>query len=181
LPVVLRQRARMEDVQKVFRTKLAPRESKFELQLPSGFHQGAEKEYYFESLSLTPDFYQQQAKRFQFETLEEAQEILRYDISMSLKFNPGYYAGPEFGIRESVPTGELIKRINDHFERHRPEGTIYPPLVVDWIVSSFHRPDVTAQQTMFAYQDMAINFYDEEFDPRAHELASKVAEKLSRL
>lgn len=169
MQVVLGERAKMEDVQKVFRAKLGPRESKFELQLPSSFHQGGEKEYYFESLSLTPDFYQQQAKLFQLETLEEAKEIIRYDISMSLKFNEGYYRGPEFGIRESVPTGELIKRINDHFERNRPDGTLYPPFVVDWIITSFHRPDMTGNQTMMAYEQMAINFYDDEYDPEKHQ------------
>jgi hypothetical protein len=40
--------------------------------------------------------------------------------------------------------------------------------VVDWIITSFHRPDVSEAQTIQAYQDMAINFYDEEYDPEEH-------------
>ena len=158
----------MEDVQKVFRNKLPNRESKFELELPANFHQGAEKEYYFESLSLTPDFYQQQAKLFQFETLEESNAEIKYNISMSFKFEMNYYKGPEFAIRESATTGDLINRINTHFERHRPDGTLYPPLVIDWLIPDFHDSALTAQQTMSMYESLSENFYDDEFDPARH-------------
>ena len=154
-----------QDVFVPFRAELPAGHSKFTIEVPSSF---VDREFFFSYIVLVPDFYAQQAMGFDLDVSEELNQLMLYEIYLSVNFkaDPKLYPS-SFTIPISVSTTAMCAtEINNFFQTNKPLGLLHLGAFLDWTDIRFD-PDrhITWENYI---KLMAPAFYGEPFNPAKH-------------
>ena len=155
----------IQDVFVPFRADLPAGHSKFTIEVPSSF---VGREFFFSYIALVPDFFAQQAMGFDLDVSEELNQLILYDVYLSVNFkaDPKLYPGT-FTIPVSVSTtAQCAKEINEYFQNMKPLGLLHLGAFFDWTDIRF---DASRHITWDNYiKIMAPAFYGEPYNPEKH-------------
>ena len=154
-----------------FRKRVEVGETKFSIPLPRYKIDQDAYTFQFESLSLIPELYSQQAQLRDFDS--EAENNFKVENPFQFEF----YFGGDYYNRENdankwswtaaekdIPT--TLTSLNNFFDRIKPAGSIYPPVTFDWVSSSFSD---SGYDIAGFHKLSASSFYGEEYDATKHE------------
>jgi len=155
----------IHDVFVPFRADLPAGHSKFTVEVPSSF---VGREFFFSSIALVPDFYAQQAMGFDLDVSEELNQLVLYDVYLSVKFktDPKLYPGTFIVPIAVSTTAKCATEINNFFQTNKPSGLVHLGAFFDWTDIRF---DIKRHLSWENYiKLMAPAFYGEPYNPEKH-------------
>lgn len=165
-----------QDVNIPFRQRLEMGDSTFKIKVPRRFLDKTERKFGFECLTLMPDYYSKQAALYgmdpESETTTVVQHPFKIEFKLDSKFHQTDHSHTWGQTANNVHMGVVIKSLNSHFQRIKPEGRVYPPIYIDW----FHLRTLFGDDTEGFYKENADDLYDEDYDPVRHRI--KIPEEL---
>lgn len=154
-----------EEVNIPFRSRLEPGDSAFVVKVPQKFVRDQNYLFGIESITLMPEYQNNLAFAYKLDSKEELEQTVRYSVQLEATFEPNFF--PEaWTLPQSLKQLDaLLLSINQHFDNHKPPGTILPPLFFDWI----HLDALQEHQTIQGFHEkFAKTAYGEEFNPEKH-------------
>lgn len=159
-----------QDVNIPFRLRLEAGETTFKINVPRRFIDKSERKFGFECLTLMPDYYSKQAALYgmdpESETTTTVEHPIKLEFRLESRFHQTDHSHTWGQTANNVHMGVVIKSLNAHFQRIKPEGRVYPPVYIDW----FHLRTLFGDDTEGFYKDNAKELYGEEFDPVKHKI-----------
>lgn len=153
-----------------FRTYLEVGQNKFKVKVPRRFlnEERNEKSFGFSYLSLIPEYYSQQAFYNKLDAPGQNDWDSEYPISLDFDFDLSYMGSKKafVSLVDEIETGRLIKNINSHFDSKKPEGSLYPPVVIDWYNVNYQTANVSIREFHVA---AAAAYYDTTFNESMHD------------
>lgn len=124
----------------------------------------------FESITLMPEYQNTQAFFYNLDTKEELETEISFPIQLEITYKADLYTKDGEGRAWSYQTSQVridnvLVSVNQHFQQHKPSGTIFPPLFVDW----FHLDALEEGETIRGYQEKTAELaYGEKFAAEKH-------------
>jgi len=152
-----------------FRKRVEVGETKFAIPLPRYKIDDYAYNFQFDSLTLIPEFYSQQAQKMDFDSEEENNFPIKNPFQFEFEFTGDYYDKTSNANIWKPATGEktltqLIKSMNTFFDKIKPAGSLYPPVTVDWVASTYYD---SGYKSIEAYHKLtAYLHYEEEYDEK---------------
>lgn len=149
-----------------FRIHLPAGASTFEVEVPRVF---SDRKFHFSKLILSPDYFSQQAAYYDQDLDEDLQaHVNGYHMYATLRFSKDALFPAEQFV-QSITTAKtidtLLRDINNYFEVNKPTGMTRSPLFFDWIDQQLEDAEDDLTE---AVQELALTYYDTEFDPSVH-------------
>jgi hypothetical protein len=163
--MIKKQDKQAQDVFVPFRADLPAGHSKFTVEIPTPF---ADRDFFFSYVALVPDFYAQQAMGFDLDVSDELNQLMLYEMYLSVNFKPDPKLYPSsFTIPTSVTTtAECATEINNFFQTNKPLGLLHLGTFLDWTDIRFN-PDQHVTFENFI-KLMAPAYYGETYNPAKH-------------
>ena len=160
-----------------FRICLENGQNKFKIDIPRHYLDSeTQYRFGFEWLTLTPEFYSQQALKHNMDPLNEGDRDVEYPFEVDFVFNENYLPGdtPRKYIQTTdvVRLGKLISDINTHFNRLKPTGSIITPVVLDWYMENWEESGLSIAEF---HKTTAAAYYDKPYDATLHDNALPVS------
>ena len=161
------QHPRYQDVKCPFRVRVPAGESTFTVPVPQSY---CDRSFYFSKLTLSPDYFNQQAANFNQDLDEELDSTVDdFSLYMTIGFNVDklYDKRYDQDQKENTPRtiGALIKDINNYFEVNKPTGMIRSPFFLDWTDIDLQDSVDSVESVVKATGDI---YYDEAYDEAKH-------------
>lgn len=144
-----------------FSIRLGPEDTAFNITVDNKFLDNPNRQFGFATVTLTPDYYSQQAFKLDLDSTDELKAPVTEEFSLETLYDESAFdvkPYPPSSVSQTV--GSLLKNVNAHFERHKPEACIYPLAVFDWI----HVSALSAQNAEEFYQSKVDDLYLEKQD-----------------
>ena len=149
-----------------FSIRLEPGESQFSIEVDKRFTDNPNRMFSLATVTLTPDYYSQQAFKLNLDSDDELKAKVESEFSFEVEYFKNVYLAKSYtssSVAQSI--GTVIKNINTFHATHKPAGMLFPPLVFDWIHVNALGKDVDAVQF---YKDNAKELYGEEYNEAKH-------------
>lgn len=150
-----------------FRKRLEIGETNFSINVPRKFLGNTDRTFGFQSITLLPEYQSKQAFAYNMDPQSELHTLVKNDFQLQVSYEDGFY-NKETSTWTFSPTlttmNLLLKHLNTHFDSKKPPGTLYPPVVFDW-VSLIHVADDDMRKS---HQDSAVSFYGVEYNEALH-------------
>lgn len=155
-----------ERVHITFSQCLKPGESAFQVAVPQQFLD-KDRKFGLEFLSLVPDYHSKQAALYNMDPESEKSSVVENVFTIDFEVDNSYFhANPWEQTQDNVPLGVVIKSLNDHFLRTKPDGCVYPLAFIDWYHLDASGMDDVASREL--YREMSHDFYGEAFVELKH-------------
>jgi len=123
----------------------------------------------FTFVTIIPDYYSLQALMHDMEAPEQGNTEEEYPIDLRFVYGDGYLA-PGTGRQyiqtdDHVQTSKMLKQINAHFDRIKPTGSIFPPVIFDWYVEHYTEADMDITEF---HKLVADACYEEAYNEATH-------------
>jgi len=150
-----------------FRKRLEIGETQISINVPRKFLNHSDRTFGFQTITLMPEYQSKQAFAYNMDPASELQTIVSHDVQLQVTYLDGFY-NKDSTTWSHTPTtatmGPLLKQLNQHFDAKKPPGSIWPPVVFDWV----HLVYMTEDDLRKAHQNNAEEFYGVEYDEGLH-------------
>lgn len=150
-----------------FRKRLEAGETSFVVTVPRQFLSTQDRTYGFQTITLMPEYQSQQAYIYNMDPKSELNTEVEHNFRLDVKLQPNFYQQDQSSRTYSAGifnTWDVLKSINAHFETNKPLGTLYSPIVFDWI-SLLSLGNGTVREY---HKANAQHFYEEEYREHTH-------------
>ena len=124
-----------KDIQIPFHFRLSARESKFHIDIPRQYQNDFNRQYSFGTVTLVPDYFKQEAQKYEDETVEGQFEEISEEAILDFQILPNLFVSEkkEFVIpNEDLKIGNIMQLVNNHYELFRPGSIARAPFFIDW-------------------------------------------------
>jgi len=159
-----------------FKQRIPTGKSQFTVNVP---HIYTDREFFFSSLVLLPDFYSKEAQAENLDDDEVLATPIDYEIFFKIIFanTPSFYPDTFIAGREVTTTSQLVTAINQFFEIHKSAAATRLGCFLDW-TDLRYTGDITWDD--WVQKIMAFAYYEEEYDPNKHFNALPVSARTVR-
>lgn len=149
-----------------FNLKIEPGDSSFTLDLSQVSVHHPKLRYGFTTMTVCPDYYSTQAFKLEMDSPRELKEIIKNDISLEIELEKDVFDQRTWQpSTQANNIGQVLKSINNHYERYKPQGCLLPLVVFDWV----HLESLSAGTDFVKFhKDSANIFYGEAYDETKH-------------
>lgn len=117
-----------------FSIRLEPGHSTFKIEVDKKYTDNPNRLFGFSTVTLAPDFYNQQAFKLDLDSEEELKATISHDFQIEVAMEQHVYDSKKYAPPTATKTvAAIIKTINTHFVNNQPEGAKHPPIVIDWV------------------------------------------------
>lgn len=150
-----------------FNVRLDPGDTSFTLDLSEVALHHPKLRYGFTTITLCPDYYSSQAFALEMDSDRELKEVITNPFKLEVQFKAGAFDQKQWTLGSaSIGMSGLLRNINNFYEINKPEGCLYPPIVLDWVHLNSLTPGVDSVQF---HKDLAQDFYGEPYNAAKHE------------
>jgi hypothetical protein len=148
-----------------FKKRIPAGDSQFTVDVPQIY---TDRDFYFSSLVLLPDFYSLEALSENLEEDQVSETPIDYEISfkVSYKRTPPFFPDIFTPSRDVSTTIQLAKAANKFFELHKPGAATRTGCFFDWTDLRFNG-DVESWDNWVQHK-MALVYYNEPYDEAKH-------------
>lgn len=117
-----------------FNIRLEPGDSSFKIDVDRKYTDDPNRLFGFSTVTLIPDFYNQQAFKLDMDSKEELEANISHDFQIELNTDQQTYDRKKYNaptVPRTIPA--MVKYLNQHFLNNQPIGAKYPPAVIDWV------------------------------------------------
>ena len=149
-----------------FNVRLEPGDSSFTLDLSQLSVHHPKLRYGFTAVTVCPDYYSTQAFKLDMDSDRELKEIVSNKFSLDVELAKDAFDQNTWSIGTTKTNiGQILKSINTHFERHKPQGCFLPLVVFDWMhIGSLSK----GVDSIKFHRDKAEDFYGEPYNESKH-------------
>lgn len=149
-----------------FNIKIEPGDSSFTLDLPQVSVHHPKLRYGFTTMTVCPDYYSTQAFKLEMDSERELKEIVSNEISLEVELEKNVFDQNTWQAGSAATNvGLILKSINSHYERYKPQGCLLPLIVFDWV----HLESLSAGTNFVQFhKDKAKMFYGTAYDEKIH-------------
>ena len=149
-----------------FSIRLEAEESKFSIDVDKKFTNNPNRLFSFSTVTLTPDYYSQQAFKLNLDSDDELNAKVESEFNIEVEYYKNVYLAKSYtssSVAQSI--GTIIANINKFYATHKPEGMLFPPIVFDWCHVNALSADVDA---VTFYKENAKELYGEDYNEAKH-------------
>lgn len=152
-----------------FRSRIEAGENTFEVPIQRKFADDPNRQFGFESITLMPEYQNTQAFVYNMDPKTELETVTQHPIQLEIVYGANYYhkdTGKTWSyLTSQTLLGNLLKSINQYYDRNKPPGTLYPPVFFDWVHLMSFEEDTDIR--MYP-RETALEAYGEEFSEAKH-------------
>jgi hypothetical protein len=115
-----------------FSIRLDAGESRFRIDVDKKYTDNPNRLFGFSSMTLTPDYFSRQAFKLDLDSEEELKSVTTQDYYIEVDLDKDALDKHPYSSTSKVAISSLLRKINKHYEQHKPEGFITPLVVFDW-------------------------------------------------
>lgn len=149
-----------------FRKRLEVGETTFKLNVPRKFLQQSDRTFGFQTITLLPEYQSKQAYVYNMDPQSELKQEVKNSFYLEVTYDSQYYKATTWSFAQPITgMGSLLQQLNNHFDSKKPPGSLFPPVVFDWIsVIGLDTPDDLREY----YVENAKDFYNEPYNEQKH-------------
>jgi|694.fasta_scaffold32524_13 hypothetical protein len=150
-----------------FKIRIPAGQSTFSLNVPKIFR---DRQFYFSSFFLTPNFYSLEATVEDLEDPEVMNTPIEYGIMFKLTFKDknSLYLGTFELDKSIIKTAVVAQKINEFFEAHKPSACLHLGIFFDWIDKRFEDEGHSWEDLENYMKTKAPEYYNQPLDPAKH-------------